>query len=177
MTAPEFSRPIPLDRIVERPAMHRIEADEAELAALAKRFGLIAIGRLTTEAEISGEGDAVRAVGRVAGEAVQSCAATGEPLPVAVDAPFDLRFVRGTPPAAGEEIELSEEDCHTMFFEGRAIDLGEAAAESFALALDPLPRAPHAEAALRDAGVLREEAALPFGALAGLRKALEGKKE
>ncbi|NWN13490.1 hypothetical protein GY655_27460, partial [Escherichia coli] len=63
-----------------------------------------------------------------------------------------------------------------VFYSGGAIDLGEAAAETLALALDPYPRSPAAEAALRDAGVISEEEATrlaeesgPFGGLAGLR--------
>ena len=52
-----------------------------------------------------------------------------------------------------DEIELSEDDCDTVFYTGGAIDLGEAAAETLALALDPFPRSPGAAAALREAGV------------------------
>ena len=48
------------------------------------------------------------------------------------------------------------------------IDLGEAAAETVALALDPFPRSPRAADVLRDAGVISEEEAKPKGALAGL---------
>ena len=44
-----------------------------------------------------------------------------------------------------------------------------------ALALDPFPRGPGAEAALKVAGVISEEEAGPFGALAGLKDRL-GKK-
>ena len=51
-----------------------------------------------------------------------------------------------------------------------AIDLGEVAAETMALALAPFPRGPGADAALKQAGVLSEGEAGPFGALAGLLK-------
>lgn len=173
VTAPEFPRVIPLDRIGARPMTHRIEATEDERKALAARFGLISIARLTAEAALSREGDTVRANGRVAGEAEQSCVVTSQPLPVTIDEAFELRFVREAPVAEGEEIELREDECDTMFFDGRAVDLGEAAAASFALALDPFPRAPDAEAALREAGVLGEDEARPISALAGLGKALE----
>jgi uncharacterized protein YutE (UPF0331/DUF86 family) len=61
----------------------------------------------------------------------------------------------------------------TVFYSGGAIDLGEAAAETLALALDPFPRSPAAAAALKEAGVLSEEEAGPFGALAGLRDKLK----
>ncbi|MBN9990995.1 hypothetical protein JND45_16805, partial [Listeria monocytogenes] len=57
----------------------------------------------------------------------------------------------------------------TMPYDGAAIDLGEAAAETMALALDPFPRGPNAAAALRAAGVISEEEAKPAGALAGLK--------
>jgi hypothetical protein len=57
--------------------------------------------------------------------------------------------------------------------EGGSIDLGEAVAETMALALDPYPRAPGAEAALRAAGVLTEDEARPAGKLAGLKDLLD----
>ena len=58
----------------------------------------------------------------------------------------------------------------TVFYTGGAIDLGEAAAETLALVLDPFPRSPGAQAALREAGVLNEEEAGPFAALAKLKQ-------
>ena len=67
------------------------------------------------------------------------------------------------------------EKIDTIEIEGGAIDLGEAAAETMALALDPFPRSPNAAAALKKAGVISEEEAGPFGALAGLKAKLEGK--
>ena len=97
---------------------------------------------------------------------------TEAPVPATIDEPVALRFVAHAE-SAPDEIELSEDDCDTVPIEGSAIDLGEAAAETMALALDPFPRAPGAAAALREAGVLSEEEARPAGALAGLREALE----
>jgi len=75
-------------------------------------------------------------------------------------------------PAVGgpdEEVELSERELDLIFYDGTAIDLGEAVAETLALSLDPYPRAPNAEEALKAAGVKSEEEAGPFAALAGLR--------
>jgi hypothetical protein len=61
-----------------------------------------------------------------------------------------------------------------MFYEGGAIDLGEAAAQTLALSIDPYPRSPAAEAALREAGVKSEEdaraEASPFAALKALKE-------
>jgi hypothetical protein len=56
-----------------------------------------------------------------------------------------------------------------QFHDGTAIDVGEAVAQSLALALDPYPRAPDAEAALKEAGVTSEAETGPFAALAALK--------
>jgi uncharacterized metal-binding protein YceD (DUF177 family) len=96
---------------------------------------------------------------------------TGEPVAAHVDEPFDIAFMR-EPQAGDEEIELRPEDCDVVFHDGAAIDLGSAIADTLALALDPYPRSASADAALREAGVLSEEQAGPFAALAKLKKGL-----
>ena len=87
-----------------------------------------------------------------------------------------LRFVAGAA-AAPEEVELTADDLDLMPVDGGAIDLGEAVAETMALALDPFPRGPGAAAALKAAGVISEEEAKPLGALAGLKDKLAGRME
>ena len=77
----------------------------------------------------------------------------------------------GTP---DEEVELGAKDCDLVFHDGATIDLGAAVADTLALALDPYPRSAGAEAALKDAGVISEEEAGPFAALAQLKKNLGG---
>ena len=52
---------------------------------------------------------------------------------------------------------------------GETVDLGEALAEQLALALDPYPRAPTADTRIKEIGILSEEEAGPFGALAALK--------
>ena len=78
---------------------------------------------------------------------VQACIASDEPVPARIDEPFILRFVPESTLAQGDEIELSEADCDTLPYDGKVIELGEAVAETLALALDPFPRSPGAEAA------------------------------
>jgi uncharacterized metal-binding protein YceD (DUF177 family) len=77
---------------------------------------------------------------------------------------------------AEEEIELSEGELDVIFYEGASIDLGEAVAETLSLSLNPYPRSPAAEAALRAAGVRSEEEAKaeasPFAGLAALKDKL-----
>ncbi|MCA1197559.1 DUF177 domain-containing protein [Sphingomonas sp. R647] len=169
MIAPEFSRPQRLDAIGKGEHRVEISADAGERAALAKRFALIAIDRLDAVMTVHRDATGVVARGHLSGAAVQPCSVTGDRVPAQVEEDFAIRFVpEGTP--EGDEVELSDADCDTVFYAGGAIDLGEAAAETLALALDPFPRSPGADAALRDAGVLGEGETGPFAALAKLKK-------
>lgn len=174
---PEFSRPWRVDTLGSAPREVAIEAGEAERAAVAKRFGLVAIGRLEAEAALSREGEVVTAAGTLRAAVTQSCVATGEPVEAQVEAPFRIEF--RPPPQGGspdEEIELGEAELDVVFYDGALVDLGEAVAETLSLSLDPWPRAPDAEAALREAGVKDEEQAAressPFAALQGLKDKL-----
>jgi uncharacterized metal-binding protein YceD (DUF177 family) len=173
--APEFNRPFRLDAIGGEPRAVHIEADEGERAALAERFGLVSIETLAADATIRREGQRVWAVGRLKGRGVQSCVATGDPIPARVEEPFSLRFdPEGE--TAGDEVELDESDLDLLPYEGGSIDLGEAVAQGFSLALDPFPRVADAEQRLRAAGVKSEEEAeeariesSPFAALKALK--------
>ncbi|AHE57188.1 YceD family protein [Sphingomonas sanxanigenens] len=169
---PEFSRTWPAGEIGDRPREVSIEADEAERAALAKRFAIVAIDRLSAAARLQRRADGIYAEGRVSAQVVQSCVVTGEPVPAAIDEAFVLRFVENFDPDA-EELELSEADCDTVPIENGAIDLGEAVAETLALALDPWPRSAHADQALDEAGVSDGSDVGPFAALRELKEKLK----
>ena len=169
MSTPEFSRTERVDAIGEGERSVAISADPAECAALAVRFGLLSVERLAAEFRIKRDATGIVARGRVTAAVVQACSVTEDALPVSVDEPVALRFVTEQEAAAAEEIELDLDALDTMPYDGAAIDLGEAAAETMALALDPFPRGPGAAAALRAAGIISEEEAKPAGALAGLK--------
>jgi uncharacterized metal-binding protein YceD (DUF177 family) len=171
---PEFSRPIRIDTLGEAPRRVEIEAGEAERAALAERFGLVSIEGLSASAEIARNGDSVTARGSLHGAVVQACVASGDPVPETVAEDFEIHF--RPPPEAGspdDEVELGEAELDVVFYDGAAVDLGEAVAESLSLALNPYPRSPAAEAALQAAGVKSEEEARaessPFAVLKGLK--------
>lgn len=170
---PEFSRPERIDTIGE-PRSVSIAADGGERAALAKRFDLIGIERLAGDFTIRSEAAGIAVDGRVTAALTQACSVTGDPLPAIIDEPVALLFVAAGGDGA-EEVELGNGDLDIIPYDGGAIDLGEVAAETMALALDPFPRGPGAEAALKAAGVISEEEAGPFGALAGLKDKLAGK--
>lgn len=171
MSPPELSRPVRIDALGVAPTTIRIAADASERRALAARFELIALDRLEAALTLTGDGTIIACDGRIEAAAMQSCIASGEPVASAIDEAFRLRFA---PDAgeSGEELELDANDLDTIGYAGASIDLGEAVAQTLGLALDPFPRAPDAEAALREAGVIDEEAASPFGALKALRDRL-----
>ena len=174
MSKAEFARPQRIDTIGGEPRVVEIDADEAERAALAKRFELVGIDRLTGTFTIRRDAAGIVVEGRVEAALTQACSITGDPLPATVDESVALRFVPEDE-AGQDEVELGDQDIDVIPYDGGAIDLGEVAAETMTLALDPFPRGPGAEAALREAGVLSEEEAGPFGALAALKDKL-GKK-
>jgi uncharacterized metal-binding protein YceD (DUF177 family) len=171
MSNPEFSRVERIDMLGAGERSVTIAANEGERHALAERFGLVAVDRLEATFHVRIENAGIVARGIVSAAVVQSCSVTDEPLKAEVREEVALRFVEEAV-VDEEEIELAEEALDTMFYSGGTIDLGEAAAETVALALDPFPRGPNAAAALKAAGVISEDEVKPAGALAGLRDLL-----
>lgn len=165
-----FAHELRLDQIRDGERLDLV-ADEAERDAIAGRLGLSNVERLEAHVTLARTGEVVRASGRLGASLDQSCVVTNDPVPAHVDEPFDLVFMP-VPSAdtADEEIELGESDCDVVFYDGAVIDLGTAIADTLALSLDPYPRSAGADAALKEAGVLAEEQASPFAALASLKK-------
>lgn len=170
----EFSRIVNIVQIGEGERVVEIAAAPEERAALARRFDLLAVARLEARFAVRRAAAGISARGRVTAEVVQACSITGEPVPAAVDEEADLLFTPDTQ-AGGDELELSADALDVISYQGDRIDLGEAAADTMALALDPFPRSPGAADALKAAGVLSEEEAKPLGKLASLRDKLEGR--
>jgi uncharacterized metal-binding protein YceD (DUF177 family) len=170
VTAPEFSRTVRIDTLAEAPRTIALEADEGERAALARRFGFVWIDALAAEIDLARRGETVVARGIVRAALAQSCVVSAEPVEETVEAPFEIEF-RPQPglDAPDEEIELAAREMDVVFYDGALIDIGEAAAETLSLSVDPFPRSPAAEAALREAGVKSEEearaASSPFAVL------------
>lgn len=170
----DFAHRLALDQIRDGDRLD-IVADDDERRAVAERLGLLGLERLEAHAVLSRDGQKVRATGRLKAALAQSCVATGEPVPGHIDEPFDLSFMPEPTSRGGvDEIELGEDDLDTVFHDGSAIDLGGAIADTLALALDPYPRSAGADAALKEVGVMSEEEASPFAALAALKSKLGG---
>ncbi len=91
----------------------------------------------------------------------QNCAVSGEPFAVTVHEPITLVFVPAGEPTedatAGEiEIELEREELDEIEYEGDAIDLGEAVAQTLALAIDPYAEGPDADRVRKEKGLQSE---------------------
>jgi uncharacterized metal-binding protein YceD (DUF177 family) len=153
----EWQVTVQLAKLSPRPHDFALAASEPVRAALAKRFGLEAIGRLEGNLAVVRAGAGAKATGRLVADVVQSCVVSGEPVPAHVEEALDLRF---EPLDEGrEEIELEADALDVMPVEGDAIDLGEALAQALAVALDPYPRAaPEVLAKVRRLLMSEEEA-------------------
>lgn len=165
----DFEQRLPIDQIRDGDRIDLV-ADTNDCVAIAERLDLISLDRLEAHAVLSREGQQVSAHGRLKASLAQACVATGEPVPEHVDEAFELTFVPAPGGTEGEEeLELETGDLDTIFHDGAGIELGREIADTLALAIDPYPRSAQADAALKEAGVLSEEEAGPFAALAALK--------
>jgi uncharacterized metal-binding protein YceD (DUF177 family) len=158
---PELSRPFPIERVGDG-VRFVVTPTEAEREAVAQRMGLVALPAFTCTFELR-RADASNIVssGQLRAHVVQTCVVSLEPFEEDIEEDFLVRFVpEGT---ESDELDLDAED--EIPFAGHVIDLGEAASEQLALALDPFPRKPGVS--------LPDEAAAtpdgPFAALLRLR--------
>lgn len=164
MSEAEFSRPVDV-RQADGRQLH-LEADESERVALAQRFGLVRIDRLEATLLLARNNGEISAEGTLEADFVQSCAVSAEDLPVAIEETLSFRFVpQESKHAPDEEIEIDAEDCDEIEYCGTSFDLGEAVAQSLALAVDPFATGPEAEEARAR---LAAQDVSPFAALKGL---------
>jgi uncharacterized metal-binding protein YceD (DUF177 family) len=162
---PEFSRPVRAHEVGRTARIHQLTADDAERQALARRFGLIALERLTAGLSLQARDGHIALEGELQASGAQACVASGEPVPFTLAEPIRLKLVPASAP--GTDLELAAEDLDLEPLEDDIIDLGEFAAQALGLALDPYPRS-----TTPVPGLLTEDqaraAASPFAALKGL---------
>lgn len=159
---PEFSRPFRAHEVGGIVRQQMIEAEAPERDALAKRFDLLTLDRLTAALELKRDAAGIRVTGQIHASGTQPCVATSEPVPFLITENVALLLTDAKPD--GEDIELADADLHSEPLVGDVIDLGEVAAQALALALDPYPRSTAAAP-----GVISEDeariASSPFSVL------------
>lgn len=170
--APEFSHMVDLRQIAAAPLV--LEPDDAARRRLAGRFAITAIRTMQATVQLEREGERVTATGRLIADVIQPCRVSAEDFPVRIDEPLHLRFVPAQETAQAEcvpgaEIELTADDCDEIAYQGTAFDLGEAVAQTLALAIDPFAEGPNADAFRAEHGLGGETVSGPFAALAALK--------
>ncbi len=160
---PEVHRPIAVGHIGAAGLDVTVQATADELAILAPRMGVPAVLSLTCAFHLHRDA-AHRLVGHghLRAEVMQTCVVSLEDFRATVEEKFSVFFVPSGEEAGDDDPAEPDE----IIYENDVLDLGEAAAEQLALALDPYPRAPGAE--LPDSASDPEEN--PFAALAALKR-------
>ena len=155
-----------------------IEANADERAALARRFDLIAIDRLSARLSLSRcmardrSGMVLRASFDLEADLVQRCVVSLEPVEARISEAgliVEYRLNGDAEPSAEVNVTLEGFDPPDILVDDQ-IDLGELVAEHLALALDPYPRADSAVSAWTDDAGNDEttaESDHPFAALRG----------
>jgi uncharacterized metal-binding protein YceD (DUF177 family) len=138
-----FSRIVRVDALPRDGETVTIEADPSEREGLAAFLKLPSIEALsaTFTLQRAAKG-AVRVIGAVHGELIQTCVVTLEPFPAAVEEEIDVRFApreERRPVGDPAAVSMTDEDEPDPIVDGK-IDLGRLTAEFFALGLDPYPR-------------------------------------
>jgi uncharacterized protein DUF177 involved in 23S rRNA accumulation len=160
---PELHRPIAVERVGPAGLDVMVEATATECAAVARRMNLPAVLALTCLFHLErATAGTLLAYGKLAARIVQTCVISLEDFTATIEERFAVRCV----PEGEESDDTDPEALDEISYADGILDLGEAAAEQLALALDPYPRAP--DAVLPD--IPDDPAAQPFGAFSALRR-------
>ncbi len=159
----ELSRPLALDRIGPHGVSVTVVATADELVSIARRLMIASVPKLSCSFEVKrSEGGVLLVNGILDAAAEQDCVVTLEPFVQPIHEKFSVHFV----PSGSEEPEPEPDAVDQIPYDSSAIDLGEAAVEQLALALDPYPRKPGA--------ALPPELVPEGGAFAGLARLKSG---
>jgi uncharacterized metal-binding protein YceD (DUF177 family) len=165
----EMHRPIAVGQVGVLGLEREVIATAEECVAIAVRLRIPAVAALACRFRlVSLGGGVVAADGVLAARVTQECVVTTDPFEAEVQEAFRVRFVpedQFVEPDEEDLLDLESDD--ELPYAGTQIDLGEAAVEQLALALDPYPRKP---GAALDEGDLPadpdDEPTSPFAALA-----------
>lgn len=159
----EMARPVAIDRIGSGGLQMTVEATPSERDSIAQRLMLPGVSALQCRFDLKRlAGSVIAAQGALAATVTQTCVVTLDEFDAAVAEEFEVRFV----PAGTESDDDDPDAPDELPYPAGAIDLGEAAIEQLALALDPYPRKP----GLAESETDDESEPSPFAALAALRR-------
>jgi len=140
----EIERTVDVDRMGPAGTALEIAASDNERAALAKRFGFLALPALSARVTVDRRpGGQVVVEGRLRGRIVQACVLTLDPVTQDLDETFRIVFKHDLSderdPESGETVLSAQPDAPEPLA-GNLLDVGEIVAEQLSLAADPYPR-------------------------------------
>jgi uncharacterized metal-binding protein YceD (DUF177 family) len=183
---PEFSRIVKVQELTAKKTTIEIDASAAERAALADRFDLASIEKLTAKLtlQLAGNGE-VTVRGPLHAEITQRCVVTLEAVPEIVDDEIEVLYSphvsEDSLPSTADDLEgLSEDELMALLDQPEPltngiVDLGEVAAQFLAISMDPYPRKEGVDIEEFVEEEEAEEKPNPFAKLAGLKDKLENK--
>lgn len=174
-----FSFPVKVGHVSANPATVTISADKADLERLGAQWGVLAVRAFEAEIAVGRwKRDGVRLKGRVRATIEQHCVVSLDPVEQTIDEDFEAVFLPENSRLAKRIVDGNGE----MFldpegpdipdtFSGDTIDVGAAAAEFAALAIDPYPRKSDLEYADRiESDETMDKKPSPFAVLQGLKR-------
>jgi len=175
----EFSRPFDVREMAPEGASEAINADSAECAAIAGRFGVESMQSLSVTMNIQPwKRGGFRVRGDASAEITQICVVTLEPFEQVVNASLDQVFVEKSSKLVADDTDIvvSIDDEDIGYIDDGSIELGEFVVEALCLELDPYPRKEGAELPVSSTGEPSDEVKKenPFAVLKQLKLEDEG---
>jgi hypothetical protein len=172
MTSSEFSCRISVSQLGQTAIMTELCATAEQRSALAVRFGLAAIDSFSAQVSATRDVEGVHLTGQVTADVQYFCRVTSEAFPATLSEPLNILLLQGvTDDDLPDPVEaaLIDHPVEVLALHGEEMDIGALCAETLGLAIDPFPRGPGADDALKQLGILSEEearlAASPFAFL------------
>jgi uncharacterized metal-binding protein YceD (DUF177 family) len=164
VTRDSFAKIVELSRLKEAQS-YMLAAPEGALAEIAARLDVPAVEALTGTLRVTPTAEGAAVDGSVEARLARQCVVTLEPMEERIAEKFAIRFARESD--AASEVELDLDDEWTEPLSGDTLDLADILVQQVALAMDPYPRKPGAEAPAE----LRPspEQVSPFAALKALK--------
>ena len=145
--SPEFSYIVDVRQIPSAGMTLDIQADEVQCRALANRFNIPSVNKLSAKVNLMNiNKDRVRVKGTFEAQVEQICVVSLEKFMQKVQDQFNVIFSQEENPSLKlNEVDLDMADDEDIeFLENGKIDVGELISEYLSLSLDPFPHAPDA---------------------------------
>jgi len=173
----EFSRPVDASEIKRTPWRIELRADAASRAAIAARFGILEIKSFVATISLRRTPiGLIHLQGSIEADVVQECVISLDPVRSKISQPFEIYYSEEAPSEASGDLTMDDEHWPDPILDGK-IDVGEAATEQLALALDPYPRREGADFKAAVVAAEPEPTQKPFAALAELALKRPGTQE